>query len=80
MEGNYTEAMSQQATVGQPLGHTPLHILCSGSDVGLVKIEVMRELIENNIVHPAAFATFRNIQVAVLFIFGKSGHAVILFV
>ena len=65
LSGNYAPAMSQHVTSGQQLGHTPLHVLCEGSDIAFDKLAIVKLLIENNIVDSRAFATLNDNEVTV---------------
>ena len=57
--------MSQHVTCGQPLGHTPLHVLCDGSDIGFDKLAIVKLLIENNIIDSETFATLKDNEITV---------------
>ena len=61
--------MSQQVQSGKPESHTPLHIICNGSDAGFDNWAIIKALIDNRIVDSYAFASQRTNKVTVLFSF-----------
>ena len=65
LPGNYASAMSQRVTSGQPVGHTPLHVLCDGSSYNCTKLDIIKTLIKNKIVDSELFATLRDNQVTI---------------
>ena len=74
LPGDYTAAMSHTVTSGTPKGWTPLHVLCSGSDVLLVNVDIMQQLMDNRIVSVRDFDSTRNTEVSVFcFLLGPHG-------
>ena len=69
MPGDYRKAMSQQVTQSTPVSHTPLHILCNGSDANFDKKRIVQLLVENGIVPAQLFATLKTDKVTVLLFF-----------
>ena len=61
--------MSQPVAWDKPKTHTPLHILCNGSDAKFQKLDIVKTLLDNDIVHHTAFATLRTDKVTVCFPF-----------
>ena len=68
MDGDYATAMSHRVTGGTPVGWTAAHILCNGSDVGLLARDVVEALLNNGIVDMKAFDSAFNDQVIVFFL------------
>ena len=60
-------AISHKIDGGQPQGWTPLHILCSGSDVLLAAAEVCEKLLAGRIVDIRDFDSIKNDKVVVFF-------------
>ena len=65
LPGDYCAAMSQRVENGKPEGFTALHILCNGSGVGLMAVEIVAALIDNKIVPLKAFSAWKNNDVSV---------------
>ena len=49
LPGDYREAISHMVTGATPIGWTPLHCLCHGSDKAMVKRYIIEALLESEI-------------------------------
>ena len=65
LPGDYASAMSHRVTSGSPIGHSPLHVLCDGNSINFSKLEIIKMLIENEIVDSELFATVKDDKVTV---------------
>ena len=65
LDGDYTKAMSHTVWGATPVGWTPLHILCNGSDASMMTRDVIKHLLENDIVDIRAFDSVTNDKVIV---------------
>ena len=57
--------MSQPVMSGNPLGYTPLHVLCHGSDALLAQRDIIISMVENNFVPVESFGNHLNDKVFV---------------
>ena len=65
LQGDYRAAMSHKVTNARPNGWTPLHCLCSGSDLMMSQRYLITKLLETNTVPLSYFDAMGNNQVIV---------------
>ena len=70
LPGDYARALRQRQIRLHPIGYTPLHILCQKSPTGeTMYLEVVQSIVSGKVMDVSEFATTRNEQVAVFFVF-----------